>query len=355
MSTHALRLRSSQELLTAVPFLLGFHPENSLVVLTLRDDRLGLTARVDLPDDPTSHAAALLAQSLLPALLREELDTAVLLGYEDTPGDSVPVLETITQALASHGVRLKDRLVVRGGRWRSLDCPDPGCCPLDGSPVPLPVDAPAVAAEFVGAGVSPHATRADLAAALEAGLDSGPVGQLLASAGVGVAPRTGPEAAALFGRILGFPSASAPLTVEDAADGARCLRDVQVRDALVAWLTPGTLDPNVFGRDAQEVLAALPHPSPVEGEGEREGDGAGCRVVANLNGVQDRLIRLCRMLPDEHATAALTVLGCFTWWRGDGALTRVALDRALRCDPGYRLARLLERLVDLGIRPTSTT
>jgi hypothetical protein len=38
--------------------------------------------------------------------------------------------------------------------------------------------------------------------------------------------------------------------------------------------------------------------------------------------------------------------------RGNGALTRVALDRALRCDPGYRLALLLERMVDLGLRPT---
>jgi len=47
----------------------------------------------------------------------------------------------------------------------------------------------------------------------------------------------------------------------------------------------------------------------------------------------------------------VTVLATFTWWRGDGAVTRVALDRALRVDPGYRLAQLLERMVDLAIRP----
>jgi len=57
------------------------------------------------------------------------------------------------------------------------------------------------------------------------------------------------------------------------------------------------------------------------------------------------------MLPDDVAAPALSVLASFTWWRGDGALTRVALARALRCDPGYRLALLLEQLVDLAIRP----
>ncbi len=110
--------------------------------------------------------------------------------------------------------------------------------------------------------MSAHAGAQHLAVALEAGVHAGPVGQLLACAGV--APRTGPAAAALFGRILDPAPVSVPLIDQVAADGALCLRDVQVRDALVAWLTPGSLDPNVFRRDAEEVLSALPHPSPVK-------------------------------------------------------------------------------------------
>jgi hypothetical protein len=57
------------------------------------------------------------------------------------------------------------------------------------------------------------------------------------------------------------------------------------------------------------------------------------------------------MLPDDVAAPALTVLASVTWWRGDGAVTRVALARALRCDPDYRLAQLLLQMVDLAIRP----
>jgi len=358
MSTHTIKLRSSEELLAVVPYLLGFHPQHSLVILTLRADRLGLTARVDLPDEPQSlRGAAVLAQALLPALLRENPDTAVLLGYEHTAGDSIPVLESLAQALPSHGIDLKDRLIIRDGRWRSLDCPDPGCCPPGGSPVPLPVDAPAVAAEFVGAGVSPHPTRADLAAVLEAGAQADPVGQLLASRAAGDVLPSGPEVAAVLSRVLGVTATAFPLSVEDAAAVVVVLRDVQVRDALIGWLTPGSIDPIVFSPAAQEVLAGLPHPSPGEAGSDvgRDGHVEGGRVLANLNMVQDRLVRLCTMLPDEHAAAALTVLACFEWWRGDGALTRVALTRALHCDPGYRLALLLERMVDLGIRTAPTT
>jgi transposase len=57
------------------------------------------------------------------------------------------------------------------------------------------------------------------------------------------------------------------------------------------------------------------------------------------------------MLPDDLAAPALSLLASFTWWRGDGALARVALARALRCDPEYRLALLLQQMVELAIRP----
>ena len=73
--------------------------------------------------------------------------------------------------------------------------------------------------------------------------------------------------------------------------------------------------------------------------------------IASQNGLQARLIGLCTMQPDDLATPALSVLASYVWWRGDGALTRVALARALRCDPDYRLALLLQQMVDLAIRP----
>ena len=60
-----------------------------------------------------------------------------------------------------------------------------------------------------------------------------------------------------------------------------------------------------------------------------------------------------RVVPDEHAAAPLTVLAHLAWWLGDGALARTCLERALAAAPGYRLALLLERMLDLGVRPGS--
>ncbi|GAA5031844.1 hypothetical protein GCM10023258_30390 [Terrabacter aeriphilus] len=71
----------------------------------------------------------------------------------------------------------------------------------------------------------------------------------------------------------------------------------------------------------------------------------------SVGNVKARLIALCQHAPDEHAAAALTVLATCSWWHGDGALARVALDRALRCDPDYRFAQLLTLMLDEGIRP----
>ena len=67
--------------------------------------------------------------------------------------------------------------------------------------------------------------------------------------------------------------------------------------------------------------------------------------------IRDRLCWLARHTPDLHAPAVLTVLAALTWHLGEGTLTRIALDRALALEPGYRLALLLERMVDLAIRP----
>jgi len=43
-TTQALRLTSPSQLLATIPYLLGFHPTDSLVVICLRETRLGLLA-----------------------------------------------------------------------------------------------------------------------------------------------------------------------------------------------------------------------------------------------------------------------------------------------------------------------
>ena len=55
MTTSAIKLTSPHELLAVVPYLLGFNPTHSIMVLCLRDHRLGLTQRLDLPRSENAH------------------------------------------------------------------------------------------------------------------------------------------------------------------------------------------------------------------------------------------------------------------------------------------------------------
>jgi Domain of unknown function (DUF4192) len=141
VTTYALKLTSPHELLAVVPYLLGFHPTRSLVLLYLSNNRLGLTQRLDLPrpDDIDDVASA-----LLPSLITENPDAVIVIGYEDNEGESLPALEALTKALQFSAMPIHDRIVVRDGRWWSLDCSSPNCCPPEGSPVPEPADVPGV-------------------------------------------------------------------------------------------------------------------------------------------------------------------------------------------------------------------
>ncbi len=65
----------------------------------------------------------------------------------------------------------------------------------------------------------------------------------------------------------------------------------------------------------------------------------------------DRLIEVAGCVPDEHAAPVLTVLAHTAWHQGNGAIARIAIDRARAVDPGYFLAALLDRMVTEGMRP----
>ncbi|WP_157557693.1 DUF4192 domain-containing protein, partial [Intrasporangium oryzae] len=239
----------------AIPYLLGFEPARSLVAVALKNGRLGLTSRIDLPDPGEPGRAA---RVLMPALRREGPDQVILIGYEDTPGHAAAVLEAFGAALQGAGIGLRDRLLVTGGRWRSLDCTDPGCCPPEGTPIGRSRAGLAVASEFVGQGIAPLPDPAALAALLEPTDQARLVRQLLSR------PRRVPQPrviGGLWARILDVHQDHGPdpadITVQDAAWAARTLRDVALRDGISGWLTPGTLELPELPKHVRGALTRL--------------------------------------------------------------------------------------------------
>ena len=77
MNPTCIRLGGPSDILAVLPYQLGFHPRESLVVVSLHGTRMGLVQRIDLP--PPEHAAAAV-EAMLPPLRRDAPDGVLLLG-----------------------------------------------------------------------------------------------------------------------------------------------------------------------------------------------------------------------------------------------------------------------------------
>jgi hypothetical protein len=379
--TTTIRLRGPADIITVLPYHLGYRPADSLVVVCLRANRIGVVGRVDLP--PPEIDPDLVAVELLPVVACERPDAVVLIGFETDAGQAEPASVAMRDAIRSAGIRVLDRLLVRDGRWWSLDCDD-DCCPAEGEAVQGDDEVPAVA-DYIVRGRRPASSRAELAGRLQSQPDPAQETRCAAllhdlrtaRASRSTLQRRRRRMFQAWARVLdlspGGPDVgaqSAPSRGDEAwAWAVVSLVDVSVRDLLIAWMCPGTLELSVFPASLRRLAESeLPSRRDILGwagvglasveSGEPE-DGAGAPTDAidepahdvAHEGLADRLAMVCREAPTELSPGPLTVLAHVVWWLGDGALARTALDRALDVDPDYRLAMLLARMVDVAVRP----
>ncbi len=146
------QVRGPADLLTAVPYLLGFHPHESLVIIGLNDKRVIVTARLDLTDLPDAldvTDSRVLADTMA-AIERGEATAIVGAVFTDdaTPNDAVA--RQLADQARTAGLDLLDTLRVTHGRWRSLSCPDTSCCPPEGTPMPATPSVLDAAATYAG-------------------------------------------------------------------------------------------------------------------------------------------------------------------------------------------------------------
>lgn len=357
-----IRTSEPRELLALVPFQLGFQPEESAVVVSLRGPRrrVGLVARVDLTALADPVGGPEVARALVAHLVADGARGVVLVLYsrEDRRGSGSAAALAAAEHLADAGqVPLGEPTVwvVTPDGWYGLGCLDLACCPADGRPL-AELQSTAVGAEMVVRGAAVAASRADLAR-------------------VGTAPpaarRSARRAAvrwAAHARAATCPSdlhrwrrdgLTLWRTTLDAAWAARldarptvlgrlraALDDVLVRDAVLLLLLPGTdgLPERVVagdgGADVGEALRRLVDPSQgVPPDRER------CAGAAEL------LALVAAHAGQGGHAPSTTLLAVLAWWAGDGARAAVLLERALATEPTYRLARLVEEAVACGMPP----
>lgn len=142
--TGSVRITGPADLIEAVPYLLGFAPRESTVLLGLSGNRVAVAARVDL--DAGERATTDVLRQLL-----EQTERAVMIVYTERPAPQWTRQPTHL---------LGEALLVTGGRWYCLLCTDPACCPRDGRP--LRTTPGAVSATAVSLGLAPARTRQEI-------------------------------------------------------------------------------------------------------------------------------------------------------------------------------------------------
>jgi hypothetical protein len=308
--------------------MLGFYPSHSLVVLGLDGKRgkVHVTFRYDLPEPPDSALAADIADHAVSVLGQQRLRLAVLVCY-GPPELVTPVLAPTMKWLGANGISLREVLRAEGGRYWSVLCTDPRCCPPEG--VPFDPCSHPTAAAMARAGLEALPDRAAVARTLQAPAGSaqsirqstrlaekricdlgmerwaqegGDIQQITAEIG----------RAELQRAIRCYREGGSITAQDDLAWLALLLADLRVRDDAWARMDPAHVDDHI--RLWTDVVR-------------------GCAV--------------------DYIPAPASLLSFVAWQAGRGALASVAVDRALAARPGYSMALLIGGALQAGLPPSA--
>ncbi|MGP4000778.1 DUF4192 domain-containing protein [Streptomyces sp. 8N706] len=349
-----ITLRSPGELADALPYLLGFHPDDSIVMVALHGDRgrfggrlrLGIpTSREEWPD-----VADQLAECLVTGCEKRGSRPEAILVFlcQDPPvpggekGQEVmerlrPLAQCLRTACGELDVPVLEALCISGGRFWSYCCPDARCCPVEGTPLALPgTSVMAAAATYAGiqvrgslremearlAPLTSAATRAQEEASDAATAELVP--RILGGVG---RETVGQETLVLVRRLLDRFGDTPPVGSDHEADSRD---DALVTDEEAAAIILGLQDRTTRDRAAEWM----------------EGREAPAAVR-----VWRAIARRCVGAYTDHAAAPLTLAGWVAWSTGDEPAARVALGMALRADPDYLFAKLLHQGANEGLDP----
>jgi Domain of unknown function (DUF4192) len=321
---------SPAEILAAVPYLLGFHPAQSLVVIGARPprDRVHVSFRYDLIDPPDREFARELAEHARSVLVSQQVIVAIVVGYG--PGALVtPVAEEFRARLGAAGIDVREMLRVEDSRYWSYLCRDPECCPPDG--VPFDISVSPIAAQMTLAGNVTLPDRSALARTIAH--VGGAAGASMAQATI----RAENRAAALVAQAARSGRTYGGILRPVIDDGLRA-----VSSAIGTYRRGGHIDSDDEFAWLTVTLADL-----------RIRDDAWARMEPQYRQSHQRLwTDVLRRAQPRYVPAPACLLAFVAWQSGDGALANVALARALDSNPGYTMAQLLLEAVGSGLPPS---
>lgn len=305
-----LKVDQPEDLLALMPYLLGFQPAESLVMMVIADRIVKVTVRVDLVDDVTG-----VAQRFGAIAVTNRATGVVLVAYSADPARADAMLLPVMERLAS--LRVIEAIYTDGRRWWSRSCSD-DCCPAEGTPYESASNR--LAAEAVFHGMTSLSDRSELERLTEGPPESDqPTLRELADELVSEVVRPDFETrrrrmrdsvADYVGRRQ--RGEQVQLSDRDLVAFALLAIDVRVRDE--AWVAIDRDNAWIHVELWQQVVA---------------------RAVRDL------------------ATPPLCLLGMAAWIEGQGALQVCCLERAKAIDPTYRMVGMLADLNERAVPPSA--
>ncbi len=297
------KLSGPADAIAMIPYLFGFTPTESLVVVVLEGprQRFGPCFRLDLvsdvaeADEEATYVAALVRQ--------HRFKKVIVFCFSCSLEPGRTVVEHVNRKLAAQGVDVTDAIRADGSRWWSLLCSNRDCCGPEGNP--YDVDTSSAAAEAVLAGMPRAPDRESLRAQVAAG-DDGRRAAVAAAAQHSCPPV---DVAAFVEARL---DCSDSLSVEDIAAMAVAVQSIPARD--VAWA--------LMSRQTSRRHFDL------------------WRVVM-------------QSVPDDLLSPVGSLAAFAAWLNGNGVLASHAAERVLAVDPTYSMARLVISALESCVHPDS--
>lgn len=307
-------LTSPHDLLAAIPFLIGYHPSDSLVLVAIKGDQVSMAMRVDYPQNENTDAYDLLAHHLK----LDGADSALMMAY--VPSNNLELYETGAEVLGymaisllKNSIQIRESIEVIGNRWRSVICEDISCCPPEGNALP-DFDSSRVAAEQVMAGRTlPFIDVSKLA-------DS-------------IAPLTNIEPEFIAQIESYFVHEDSPDLNDKQRDGATAVVDL----GQLYELNRGSSDPDLIA----QVIGRL-------SDIQVRDYALGIHNAETIDAYWTMWKELLRIAPVGYVAPIASIFAAVAYESGQGALAHKALDRALIDNPGYSLALLLRRVFSAG-------
>ncbi|WP_103503147.1 MULTISPECIES: DUF4192 domain-containing protein [unclassified Streptomyces] len=347
-------LRGPGELADALPYLLGYYPDDSIVLVALQGarHRVGGRVRTAIPEDTGTwrQTAAEVATCLVEGSASRDRRPDAMVLYlcqepraGEQPRDVLERLRPLAQYMrttcGAHDIPVLEALCVSGGRYFSYCCPDTACCPTEGRELRTEPASP-IAAAATYAGVRVQGSLRDLEQRVT------PLGDPVAGRQIQAFDLA---ARALVPKMLGNPAEIAEVRAETLRTAERLMTRYRRGGLSQGGPEAADLRDDALLTSHEAALLVLGLQDRVTRDRAAQWmEGPSARAALRL---WRALARRCVRAYEGHAPAPLTLAGWVAWSLGEDAAARVAIGRALESDPGYTFARLLHQAINDGMDP----